>query len=292
MNRISTVCDLIHSEPVAPIMVAVTHESSSEGTRSDITYIDESQFINWLQSAERCPDPFAFLANRMNKTEAQNWNVYFSLTAQTAVECRLAVDVWDSTAFGQVQPGEFKYIELFEHNKETGKSGEKALFTLRFSGDAKEGEWLWINRGDFVSGSWVKELAEKISRSMKIATCYLADSSKVRDIAIRIPLQIMRGYGYYGPLFTIAEQYDSLSNVTITGSDELLKYNQNPQQHQTDLVWLQAVKVSQIFTTVFKGCGPIQSKISSLAKKYVPGLRYMKDCTLTSAGLYRHALCQ
>lgn len=285
MNRISTASDLIHSEPVVPIMVHVTQaikqESSSENTRADITYLNEGQFITWLSDAERCADPFTHLTSRLQQVAEKNWNTYFTLTPQTTVECRLAVDAWDSTAFGQEQPGEFNYIELFEHNKETAKSAEKALFILRFSSDSKEGEWLWINRGDTVSGSQVMALAEKISRGVKITTCYLADSSKVNAIAIRIPLQIMRGYGYYGPLFTLAEKYNCVSNVTITGSDELLQYNQNPQQHQTDLAWLQAVKVNQIFTVVFKGCTAIQSKLSTIAKRHLPGLRYMKDCGLT-----------
>lgn len=285
MNRICTVSDFIHSEPLAPVMVSVTpvgkQESSSENTRADIAYSSEGQLITWLNDAERCSDPFSLLTSRLQQVADKNWNGYFTLTPQTAVECRLAFDVWDSTAFGQEQPGEFKYIELFEHNRETTKTAGKALFILRFSSDSTEGEWLWINRGDTLPGSRVKELAEKISRSMKIVTCYLADSAKVDDIAIRIPLQIMRGYGYYGPLFSLAEKYNCKSNVAIFGSDEQLQYNQNPQQHQFDLAWLQAVKVNQLFTFVFKGCPAVQSKLSSVAKKHLTGLRYMKDCDAT-----------
>ncbi len=242
MNRILTKADLVCHETV-DFIFGPKQTSSSDLTESS-DKITQNVFFSWLQELQKEQEPYKSLSERCASIKT------IQLDSGASLTCKIYEKGWESTAFGEKKTGQFRYIDLFEENET-----EKPLFRLRMSQDHQRGEWLWVNKGAKTSGKQVVVVAEKISRCMRIKKCFLADAATIkakngREMHIRMPLQIMRGYGLYGPLFTIANASHIVSNVLEFGSKKLLTYHQNAKQHQKDVEWMQKLKVSELKSIV------------------------------------------
>ncbi|MBS0634420.1 MAG: hypothetical protein JSR37_03040 [Verrucomicrobia bacterium] len=197
-----------------------------------------------LEQAKLDTSPFHALCRMCNQVKENVWSTEFTHANGAKLDCVLTLsDEWDSTSFGTAQKGPFHYVELFQ--------GNNRLAYIRMSQDHVDGEWIEINKGDSITGQQAKELAEKVSRAMRLQICYLADAAKVPmtiggELSIRVPLQIMRGTGYYGPTFQLLKTLSTKSNVLIAGTTRTLYYKQNPKKHAEKLSWLQNLKITQI----------------------------------------------
>lgn len=231
-------------EPPTFSQAPETDSSTSAPKMVDLT------FSNWLDGVQKEPDPFTALCKKCQKVAEDVWTTQFKDESGNLIDAKLCYWDWDSTAFGTKQPGTFRYIELFEN------SSKKPLVYIRLSQDKIDGEWLWINKGDKVSGTQSTTMAKKISDAIRL-TYYLADSAKTPmniggEMPIRVPLQVMRGYGYYGPTFTLASTTSTKSKVRIHETNRTLFYKQNPKKHEKDLTWLQNLKISDILKNIVK----------------------------------------
>ncbi len=238
MNRISTT-DLLCNEKLE-FLFGPKQKSSSELTETK-EKISLSVFTSWLEEVKKEKAPFKALSQRCAS------HITIELESGSTITCKLYEKAWESTAFGRVRKGTFCYIDLNDEESEQ----KDPLFRLRMSQDRQTGEWLWVNRGKELSGKKVMELAEKISRSMSIKKCFLADAATItttsgKKMHIRIPLQIMKGHGFYGPLFSIANVNQMPSNVAMSGSEKKIEFHQDRSTHKKNVTWMQNLKVSEI----------------------------------------------
>jgi hypothetical protein len=220
----------------------------------------EERFTEWLELAKKEADPFKALIDKTSDVFA------FQLNSGQKFLAKLREDIWDSTAFAQRQPGKFRYIELYEYDSNSNST----LLHMRMSQDHSEGEWLWVRRGETISGNQVKAVAERISSAMRIQQCYLADTSKVKssegyDIAISVGLKVMQGYGYYGPRFTLVSTQMTPSDIMVNG--RRLIYNQNPKKHQRDIKWLQNLSIQTVSSEVLADASKQKKRLMAIAKR-------------------------
>lgn len=246
--------------------------------------IPVSQFELYLEEAATAPDPFVALTKYCTQKEGY-WSILFKQDDNTHIECHLAFDTWSSTCFAESRPGTFRYIDAFEYDPETKTQDTTLIVSIRISEDHKEGEWMWVNRSKHVAGKQACSLGEKLSRAMRIQTCYLADTAKVKssdgtkDISILAPLQIINGQGYYAPLFSLVDTKRARikSPITIPGSSECVTFCQNVIRHQKDLKWLQSLQITTIYSNILKDRPQDQKTFTSLLKATIPDLKKSKD---------------
>lgn len=274
--------------PSAP-PVQVTSPRFLNSNSAEVAPIQQDTFYSLLSQAAKEVDPFVALTKHFADKEGY-WTCIFQLDKGAHIECQLAWDTWSSTCFDKMKPGNFRYIDLYEHNTITATSDNKPLVSIRISEDHKEGEWLWINRSISITGRQAIHLGEKISRAMKIEKCFLADTAKVKasdgisEIAILVPQQIIQGHGYYAPLFTLFDTNKTTikSPITISGFDKKLTFYQNPKTHQKDLTWLQALKIDALYSDILKHRKEDRQAFASLLKRTIPELNQVKVKLSTS----------
>lgn len=308
--------------------------------------VSESDFFSFLREIQNSKDPFMSLTKKLtrfieNEVDGRKtpvlagskdlldregyWSCIIRLDSGVHLECQLAIAEWSSSCFAKdqtqatqeetdyasqfgFQEGDFRYIELFEHDPVTRCTENKSLVGIRMSPDYETGEWLWINRGEKTSGKDAQGWAEHISRVMKIKTCYLGDCAKVtasdgeRDIAIRISLQIMYGGGYYRRfslfqtegLITAGldsdeeeETHDIAGkkikteehvSTEISGPADMdlepeiaaapIRYDQDVKKHKKELKWLQQLKVQTIFFEILKHRAKEQREFGIILERY------------------------
>jgi len=247
--------------------------AKTEGDSQGPHYLDAQDFSQLLQQAHQEADPFLAFTNLITVKEG-HWTCFIELDSGACVECQLAFDKWDTTTFGEERPGLFRFIEVFEHDRETGITEEKQLVSIRIDEGHHEGEWLWINRGKHISGRESKAIAEEISRAMGIETCYLADTAKVpasdgkRDIYISVIQQVISGRGYYSPLFSLAHTEKPILSAFTAGEDKKpLYYKQNVDKHQKELKWLRNLKISKIYENILKGSPQEQEELVAILER-------------------------
>lgn len=288
MQISNTVSDLLALPEATPQALSNTPPlQDSEGTLDAISVpgfvvttksrpetITEEVFMKRLEDAKIAYDPFTTLAENCHLMDNTS-RCIITLNSGAVVELTLSNDPWSSTAFKCVQPGLFRYITLQEHDVATETTKPLELHVVRMSNDHKEGEWLHINKGDTISGKSMKDIAEKISLTMRITECLLVDAAKVkssdgRDIHIRIPLQIMHGHGYYGPLFTLAPISNSPSAIEIGTSGKFLRFNQDPKKHANDLKWMQTLALSSIHDEVLAKKAHLKKALGAITQRAYP----------------------
>jgi len=118
-------------------------------------------------------------------------------------------------------------------------------------------------------------LAEEISRAMKIKTCYLADTAKIGGeigkggIAIRVPLQIISGKGYYSPPFSLVHTENPVpSEIVIDGTIEKMYFDQDVKKHQKELAWLQGIKIKKIYHSILENRPEDQKSFLAIVERY------------------------
>ncbi len=247
-----------------------------EGQAAQIHFLTKGCFQQMLYEAKHESDPFFALADRFTKMDGY-WSQVIQLEEDAFVECQLALDAFDSTCFGKKQRGKFRFIEVFEYNPETKTASSQQLISIRMNRDHSEGEWLSINRGEKIAGRTSKAVAEEISYAMRIKTCYLGDTAQVAaatsegKIAIRIPLQIMSGKGYYSPPFSLVQTEEPiLSRFETPDPDYPFYFVQDAAEHLEALKWLQDRKISQIYEEVLKGKAEDKKKLRSILLRHYP----------------------
>ncbi len=283
-------------------------------TTADLKTISGDDFQLLLKQAYLSQDPFQTLLihftpklNDPNDDSFKNseyWSCLIRLDKDCVLECQLAHDKWSSTSFGKTKKGKFRYIELFDHDPATGKTENKSLITIRLSEDHQKGEWLWINRGKNIPGKKAKTMAEEISRAMKIKKCYLSDSATVtsidgKDIAIRIPLQVIFGKGFYANPFSLVhtkkpklaglnindDSTNDFEDGSLTGLEQEasipINYDQNVDVHQKELKWLQELKVKTIYNQILNKGTENQVQFAALVERYAPKINGKKGLPLS-----------
>lgn len=250
-----------------------------------------NEFGLMLRAASQSTDPFMALVHGMTKKafeKGEYWSCLIALDDGCYLECQLAEDAWTSTAFGESEKGTFRYIELFEHDPATGVTDDHHLLFIRISLNYETGEWNLINKGNNFSGKQSKAWAEEMSRAMKIKECFLADqatvlSSKGKEIAIKVPLQIITGQSYYSPTFSLFDtrlvKKPLLCGVGIGKENKAcFVYNQDIEKHRKELLWLQKLKVQKIYDEVLKDRKTAQKDFGKLLKRYptVKGMTFQQ----------------
>lgn len=301
----------VESDSVALSEKRVDIDSSTANLKS----ISSDDFQLLLRETQNSQDPFRFLLSHFTRklndphcvsSDVNNeyWSCLIRLNNDSILECQLTFDEWSSTAFGKKKEGQFCYIELYDHDPLTGKSEDKSLIAIRMSEDHQKGEWLWINRGNHIPGKQAKIMAEEISSAMRIKKCYLADSAKVssidgKDIAIRIPLQLIFGKSFYSNPFSLVntkkpklagliiydESTSDLEEDLPPGlereSSKPIEYNQNVEEHQKDLKWLQELKVKTIYQQILNKNADGQAHFAALLDRYAPKINGKKGHPLS-----------
>ncbi len=205
------------------------------------------------------------------------------------LECRLSTGQWESSTFLDPEEGEFHYVTVYSQGSET-----EPLIKIRFSEDHALGEWISIHKSKTLSGKEVVLLAEKISYAIGIKKCFLTDDSKVTipklgEIALRIPLWVIKGQGFYNPIFALANGKDKdvrcrNSRLSIPGTGRTIVFSkQNPKEFAKDLLWLQSQKMSDVYSKMRKRSAADQQWLKELLEGSNP-----KSLTLQEfmSGLY------
>ncbi len=276
MIPVDTVADFFHSlRSSFDAMIFKNSDQrrdSLETSEAKVNYLTKDEFSAMLEEVKRENDPFTALAQKITRKKTQSCCIV-KLATNDFVECVLSEGKWDSTTFKNKQPGKFRFIKFFEYNSESSTHSKTKLVNIRISQDHSEGEWLSINKVKQITGNQAKELAEKVSRAMRIKKCFLTDSATVTlpngvTIALRIPLQVIRGHGYYSPLFSMAKA-DKIDSLTTANSrtKTYLKFNQNPEKHQEELQWLQGLKILDVYNKIINKSAKDKKELSALAQR-------------------------
>ncbi len=271
MHKVDTepYSNLAALQPSSPPLSPLSERESTEfKNRVDkIQWITQAAFSSLLNEVKQQPDPFEALENRLSEGKC-----IVQLDNGASLQCILSTGDWESITNIETQPGDFRYIEVFAYNSATKVAAKKPLISIRCSLDRSKGEWLAIKKGNKVSGSQAKALAEELSSCMQIQECFLADSSeltfkKMGKIALRVPLQVIRNSTFYSK-FRLYDTANTPSRVEIKGKkNHLLTFKQDVQYHKRKLKWLQNMTLGVISNKVLINSPSLQKTLATLLER-------------------------
>ncbi len=258
--------DTVPTFPLPPEMAGIepapsqAHESESTLSATKSTPITLEVFNEYLDTIgkELKSDPFLTIGRTITFTSGDG-----------CYECRTSIGKWNSSTFGKDEPGDFRYIKVFEKAKKG--LNKIPLIDIRISQDHQIGEWIGIHKGSTLSGTKVVALAEKISRTVRIKKCFLTDGATVSipksgKIALRIPLWIIKGQGFYNPLFSLADGSDEYVKGQTSNSARSL--NQDTKKFQRKLTWLQNVTVADLHNKILTKSPADQKALKKLVPEF------------------------
>ncbi len=262
-------------------------DTESKTTKVTIDILEYIEFSNLLTRAKHSSDPFETLRTAFH--DKGDYHTHFiRLESGVYVECQVTTDEFASNCFmneealalatGKKPSGPYRFIEMYTYHPETGVTDEKHLLSIWMDKHHEVGGWAEINGTPQMKGRDSKRVAEKLSRSMKIKDCFLADNAQTlsasgkRKIDISLPLQIMGQPPYYAPTFSLFNTPCPIPSDIIINDEtgETYAFSQNSERHAKKLKKLQETSVQALHDDILIDRKSAQSAFKALVRRYNP----------------------